>query len=71
MENERRQNLKPAVTVWCIEVRLSAEGMGGLNVTDIRRESIPLLSVKCILLPNMETDAKPSFGFGMASATVC
>ena len=42
---ERRQNLKLVVVVLFVEVSLkcSFEGMGGLNVMDVRRERIPLL----------------------------
>ena len=45
VRKERRQNLKSVVVVLFVEVslRCNFEGMGGVNMTDVTRERIPLL----------------------------
>ena len=45
VRKERRRNLKSVVVVLFVEASLqrSFEGMGGLNVTDVRTEKIALL----------------------------
>ena len=62
---ERRQNLKSVVVVLLVEMSLqcSFEGMGGLNVTDVRRERIPLLWSRV----RERTPAK-GFSFNMGNA---
>ena len=44
MRGEKRQNLKSVVLLFAeVSIQCSSEGMGGVNVTDVRRERNPLL----------------------------
>ena len=49
VRKDRRQNLKSVVVVLFVEVSFSCgfEGIGGLNVTDVRGERVPLLWSWC------------------------